>query len=386
MLGNFADASCDDSDRYWISSDSFVKDGTVLHPSAYTQGRNVLNVPMTLENPGSYDIYLRARAGPGSGNLTITIEGGEPVAVKTDSIIARMIWTEVGTFDLSEGTTEVEFANDGSGWSSLDDLLVVPHGEVERQVSEISDVLGASSKTIVYLYGPQDLAGISPPSWELREGLEGVGLALNSMVAPTPLVVNTTIPRGGDWTIALSTMDGSDDTGSSLPHLVINGVQVNGTDLGNGLQVFHTNLAEGNASIGVYASNIYSLVVEGSGAEASGEPGIATVHYDRTDPWRYVATVNTTGPLFLKMAENYSPHWTARSDDGDILHYQSSSQINGFYISEAGNYTITITFDWQERFWFNQAIIVGTTVATTALLVAILWWKGRRTRWEAARQ
>ena len=199
-------------------------------------------------------------------------------------------------------------------------------------------------------------------------------------------MVNTTIPRGGDWTIALSTMDSSNDTGSSLPFLVINGVQVNGTDLGNGLQVFHPYLAEGNATIEVHASNIYSLVVEGSGAEASEEPGSATVHYDRTDPWRYLVTVNTTGPLFLKMAENYSPHWTARSDDGDILHYQSSSQINGFYISEAGNYTITITFDWQERFWLNQAIIVGTTAATTALLVAILWWKGRRTKREAARQ
>ena len=162
-LGELADTSCEDSDRYWISSDSFVKDGTVLHPSAYTQGRNVLQVPITLENPGAYDIYLRTRAGPGSGNLTVTVNGSEPVAVNTDSIIAREIWAEVGTFDLSAGTSEVEFANDGSGWSSLDDLLVVPHEAVERQVSEISKVLGASSKTITYVYGPQDLRGRSRP-------------------------------------------------------------------------------------------------------------------------------------------------------------------------------------------------------------------------------
>lgn len=385
-VGEKADQISDDSDMCWISSDNFVNDGSVLYSSAYTQGKNVLEVPVSVAEYGSYDVYVRARVGPGSGNLTVTVDGNEPIHVNTSSLIPTETWTKVGTYDLDTSTVKAKFANDGSGWCSVDDLLVVEHGDVERMIQEMAAFLAGSAKAITYVYGPKDFVATSP-SWEVRDGAEGEGLFLNaSDLRDSPLLVNATVPADDSWTITLRTMQ-EDNSTSSVPYLIVDGLQVNGTALGHGTFVFQASMARGERSIEVHTSSVYSMVIERPG-EVSSEaaPEDVWISYERTEPWQYVVMVNTTGPVFVKMSENYNSQWSVEGGDGRVLHYQSVSQINGFYITEAGNYTLTITFDWQERYQANQAMLLGMTVLMTAALIIFIRWRYRRKGREAVHQ
>ncbi len=380
-LGDMADQASDDSDMNWISSDKYVKYGSVLYPSAYTQGANVLDVPVSAES-GSYEVYIRTRAGPGSGNLTVTVDGNEPVHVDTDSLLPTETWTKIGTYDLDGPTVSVQLINDGSGWCSVDDLLLVEEGEVERKAIGMADRLANSSKSITFMYGPKDFA-VTSPSWEVLDGAEGQGLVLNSMESdPSPLTVNPSIPADGNWTITLRTMQ-SENVTPSFPYIVVDGVRVNGTDLGNGTYAFQASLSRGERSIEIHATSAYSITIERPGeSSTSGAPGDAVISYERTKPWQYVVSVNTTGPVFVKLSENYNPQWLVEGDDGKVLHYQSVSQINGFYIMEAGNYTLTITFNWQERYQMNQLLLIVATIVATVALLFFIRWEHRRNRGE----
>ncbi|MBI0584487.1 MAG: hypothetical protein ISF22_09720 [Methanomassiliicoccus sp.] len=384
-LADLADQTSDDSDMNWISSDKFIKDGSVLYPSAYTLGENVLKVPVLVEENGRYDIYLRSRVGPGSGNLTVTVGGSGPVHIDTGSLMTREAWTKVGTYDLNASSVEVQLASDGSGWCSADDLLLVEQGSVERKATEMTDIISASSKSISIVFGPADLAP-SSGSWQIYDGSEGEGILDGTELGSSPLLVNTTIPRSGNWTITLRTMSGEENIMSSAPYLVVDGNLINGADLGNGVFTFQASMAQGEREIEVHTSSVYSMVIESSGEGSSAASSEVEVYYERKEPWQYVVSLNTTGPTFVKLSENFSPQWSVEGGDGKVLHYQSSSQINGFYITEGGNYTLTITFMWQERYQWNQLILMGTTVVATVALLAFIWWNGRYKRGKSTRQ
>jgi len=377
-VDKFADHTYDDSDMHWISSDMCILSGTALHPSAFTQGENELRVPFDVTG-GTYDVYVRARAGPGSGNLTVAVEGNEPMHVDTDSPFPMERWSKVGTYGLDAPRASILLSNDGTGWSSVDDILVVEKGEVERKISELSSTL--SAKSIALIYGPKDLAPSS--YWEILEGKEGNGLFYSSSSPDPHIILNPTIPVGGNWTITLRQIEGMTSAGN--PYIVIDGEEIDGIDTGNGTFAFKAMMAEGPRSIEVHTRSAYSLVLEGSHEVNYGASSDVHASYVRTSPWQYIVIVNASEPTFLKLSENFNPNWMVHGGDGKVFHYRSSSQINGFYISEAGNYTLTITFEWQERYQINQLTHLGATAgATIALALFVL--RGRRKRATGAQQ
>jgi len=371
-LGEYAEDTLDDSSRYWITSSDTVRDGSSLHDSAYTDGQNVMEAPLTAGVAGSYDVYLRHRTGPGSGNLSVTVDDKAAITVPTYSPLSKETWTKVGTYYLESSETLVKIWGDGSGWCSVDDLLVVPAGDVDRKTSEVSEHLKNNSSSVTYLYGPDDLAIDRGQDWELVDGTEGWGLSHNGSEDPS-LVVKALIPFDGLWTITLRTMNGS-----SAPSAIIEGIAVNGTDLGDGSYVFEANLSKGLRTIELRTSSAYSVTIESDGSDTEYGLAGAVVTYERKSPWSYEVNVNTTTPTFLKLSESFSEQWTAHDGSGTLLHYQSGSQVNGYYLPSAGNYSITIDYAWQERYQTNLVIFIAATLMATLGLAAALWWKKGR--------
>lgn len=371
-LGEYAEDTIDDSSDYWITSSEFVRDGSLLHDSAYTVGENVMEVPLTTAGAGSYDVYLRHRTGPGSGNLSVTVDDKAAITVPTYSPLSKETWTKVGTYYLESSETLVKIWGDGSGWCSVDDLLVVPAGDVDRKTSEVSEHLKNNSSSVTYLYGPDDLATDRGQDWEQVDGTEGWGLSHNGSEDPS-LVVKALIPFDGLWTITLRTMNGS-----SAPSAIIEDIAVNGTDLDDGSYVFEANLSKGLRTIELRTSSAYSVTIESDGSDTEYGLAGAVVTYERKSPWSYEVNVNTTTPTFLKLSESFSEQWTAHDGSGTLLHYQSGSQVNGYYLPSAGNYSITIDYAWQERYQTNLVIFIAATLMATLGLAAALWWKKGR--------
>lgn len=370
-LGEYAEDTLDDSSRYWITSSDTVRDGSSLHDSAYTDGQNVMEAPLTAGGAGSYDVYLRHRTGPGSGNLSVTVDGQGAVAVPTYSPLSREIWTKVGTYGLSSSEITVKLSCDGSGWCSVSDMLVVPSGNVDEKTSEISELLENSSSSVTFVYGPDDLA-MGVQDWGLMEGMEGWGLSYNGSEDPS-LAVNALIPFDGLWRITLRTMNAS-----TAPSAMIEGVPVDGTDLGDGSFAFEVNLTKGLKTIELRTSSAYSVTIGSDGRDTGDDLAEAVVTYERKSPWSYVVNVSTTSPTFLKLSESFSDQWTAHNGSEALLHYQSGSQVNGYYLPSAGNYSITIDYDWQERYQTNQVVFIAATLTATVVLAAALWWKKGR--------
>ncbi len=371
-LSEYAEEALDDSSKGWITSFDFVRDGSVLRDSAYTEGQNVMEVPLTIDGTGSYDVYLRLRTGPGSGNLSVTVDGHAATAVPTFSILSKEVWTKVGTYDLDSTDLTVKLSCDGSGWSSVDDLLIVPAGNVEVRISEISEYLESNSRSVTYVYGPNDLATDLGQEWELADGLEGLGLSYNGSAEPS-LAIDALIPFDGLWTFFVRTMEGS-----SAPSAVIEGLPVNGTDLGDGSFAFEVNLTQGVRTIELRTSSVYSMTIESAGNDPDDGLDGAVVTYERKSPWSYVVNVNTPSSTFLKLSESFSEQWIARDGSGTLLHYQSGSQVNGYYLPAAGNYSIIIDYTWQERYETNQVTFLAATLMATIVLAAALWWKKGR--------
>src|SRR5690606_2649063 len=152
------------------------------------------------------------------------------------------------------------------------------------------------SSSVTFVYGPDDLA-MGVQDWGLMEGMEGWGLSYNGSEDPS-LAVNALIPFDGLWRITLRTMNAS-----TAPSAMIEGVPVDGTDLGDGSFAFEVNLTKGLKTIELRTSSAYSVTIGSDGRDTGDDLAEAVVTYERKSPWSYVVNVSTTSPTFLKLSE-----------------------------------------------------------------------------------
>ncbi len=90
------------------------------------------------------------------------------------------------------------------------------------------------------------------------------------------------------------------------------------------------------------------------------------VSFRRINPTSYVAEVNATRPFLLTFAETYDPSWVAYVNGQRIESTPLYSVINGFWINQTGQLTITIEYEAQKWFYYGSTISAGTLIAIVA--------------------
>ena len=102
------------------------------------------------------------------------------------------------------------------------------------------------------------------------------------------------------------------------------------------------------------------------------------ITYQNIDPTKYVVKVNAAKPFMLSFSEAYDPLWKAYVNGKQIESIPLYSVINGFWINQIGELTITIEYEIQRWFYYGSAISITSLIGS---LTYILWdWKRKHFR------
>ncbi len=104
------------------------------------------------------------------------------------------------------------------------------------------------------------------------------------------------------------------------------------------------------------------------------EPKSTTISYEKINPTRYIAHVNTAEPFLLVFSEAYHPLWKAYVDGEEIDSVPSYSFVNSFYLDKTGEFDIVIEFIGQRYANYGGIISLISILGVIAFL--ILDWKG----------
>ena len=103
-----------------------------------------------------------------------------------------------------------------------------------------------------------------------------------------------------------------------------------------------------------------------------------TISFIRNTPAKVTVHVsNATRPYYLVFRETYSPHWVAFYQNGTELDPNNHISVNGFanawYVTKAGNYTLTLYYNLQSYAFITWVIsIIAFILILVILLVALI--------------
>ncbi|NLG33755.1 MAG: hypothetical protein GX548_00210 [Lentisphaerae bacterium] len=87
-----------------------------------------------------------------------------------------------------------------------------------------------------------------------------------------------------------------------------------------------------------------ALLAPGSGVPAPAAAATATARISRLIPGRYEMTVDTTGPVLLRVAEKFDPNWKAAVNGKSHPVLRCDFMFQGLYLAEAGHYDIVLRY------------------------------------------
>ncbi len=110
------------------------------------------------------------------------------------------------------------------------------------------------------------------------------------------------------------------------------------------------------------------ILINGDIDIATSNKSAEMLKYIKINPTKYVVNVNATKPFMLSFVEAYSPLWVARVNGQKIRSISLYSIINGFWIDQIGELTITIEYEPQRWFYMGSAISVTALIACAIYL------------------
>jgi len=92
------------------------------------------------------------------------------------------------------------------------------------------------------------------------------------------------------------------------------------------------------------------------------------ISYKKIDPTKYIAHVKTDTPFLLMFSDAYHNLWKAYVNGEEIRSIPAYSFINAFYITETGEYDVTIEFIGQRYVVYGGIISIATIILITIYL------------------
>ncbi len=152
-LAELANSHSTQTERAWVRSSVNYSSGVSSKLTADTSGANSLEVSMTAEEAGSYDLLLSLVKGPEAGQLKLTIDDKNVTELFPYAPYLNEEWVRIGGLNLTKGQHTVTISSDGSGNCSLGQLTLVPHQEVDDRLSALNQMLGNHTASVIYMAG-----------------------------------------------------------------------------------------------------------------------------------------------------------------------------------------------------------------------------------------
>lgn len=351
----------------------------------WTNGHDPLYMPFDVDHSGDHHILIRyLHSTSGHSGIQVSLDDEQISQVATKGLPVEWRWTDLGIFDLQQGSHTLSIKN-VRGLNAVNLLAVVPHDEMERYKAQVEESL--VDKRIIHI-------------WEAESGLNRSGAEISGIYAGNASngeVLNLSsgsqamrdidILRDGSYRMAIR-LNGSaqlsvDEQVFTLSSNELDFVYIDPINMQKGLHDLQVTPAAAKCDLDVIW--LYSVEEADETVDdmfASDDPPAQVIEYEKIDPTKYKVRVSASEPFMLSFADSYSRLWEASVNGKVYSSIPLHTFINGFWIEDTGELEITIEFRTQR--WLYRGFIIAVISIVAAL--AFLLWNWRRKKWQWLRQ
>jgi hypothetical protein len=340
-----------------------------------------LDIPLSIQDSGNYDVYMRYYETLGAGSIKIYLDGSLLREISARGPSDKFISTSVANINLTKGGHVLSLEN-VEGTNAVNIFAVVPKDEVNRLTNDIYSLANNASKNAYLLeaessfdYGIGDLIQ-STLDVSRKYGTNASNGEVLTLNAASEISTNLDIVKSSTYNVALRAR-----TCESCTSLKVQigehsyEVPANSGDRQLQWMNFTTFIEQGEKRLTVSSNGatdldlvtIYS--VEDSLSvpikdffDTSDKSPAQILEYKRINPTKYMLKINATRPFILSLAENYDPLWYAHTDNYRVDSFPLNSITNGFSITRTGEYLLTIEYEPQSWFYSGAIISILSTI------------------------
>lgn len=335
---------------------------------------DTMNITLHTPELGRYVIATRYLQSPNSGTLKLYLDGQLLSTISARTQLTDFVWdfTESLTIDAGEHTLTLKGER---GFNAVNMFMLMPEDAFERHLEE--EVQFVKKKRVLYLLEAEsDLArlnvDITPYAQQYSTG-RAVEMTDLSRLTARVQVLNTDAP----YRLAVRA---SANTSSSLLAINVNGNVYLLPLKGKELHWYYTppltltKTSElsitSNGDVVVDTVALFSLRRDNDTLDdvLMPEPPYVQLQFEKIDPTMYRVHVSTPRPFILIQGQSFEPNWAAYIGERSIYSRIFYSFLNGYYIDEVGNYTLTLAYKPQ-TFVPYAALVSFITV----LFCIVLW-------------
>jgi len=341
-----------------------------------------LDVPFTMNREAEFNVFIRCLESNKGGAIRLHLDGRSAL-VATDGYLNRFIWKDLGIWNLTTGKQIITVEN-VQGFNALNVLVLLPSSEYTQAEKQFEDLL--NNANIIYSLEAET---------DLRLGNE------EHDVVSCPGASNGRILRlgeqqetqqqleilgGGDYGVAVVGQGtfavAIDDHIERVNTDTLQTTYLPPTHLGSGkhqLQV--TSLADDSRLdiIWLYSTNGTETLDD---ILTNDEDMPKIIGHREINPTKHEVHVETRKSFMLSFAEAYDPCWVAEVKTPTAVKQYSPvplyGLINGFWLEETGEYTVTIRYKPQR--WFCYGVISSVLSLLGAMGYLVWDWRKRRAR------
>jgi hypothetical protein len=379
-----------DPSKYWIASKSWTDCGmlTMSRCSLMTSGSNNLNISFNVPSEGEYYVLLRVAFAPDRGKLSVLIDEHSILSVVPHANHYNGFrWLRSNPLYLKGGVHTLTIVNDGPGLNDIDIIYIVPPSIVEHKLNEVKEILRKSPSRILYIleaenaFSYQDLG-----EWYIEpkdtDASNGYSLIYWKDGHSNQLHADILTEKDARYMMAVRALAGP--TGKliiKVDNKYKFSISCHSLEWGwKWFSLGPFELQEGSHDISIESLGpsqfdeiiLYSLqemedTIPLSNIFIRKSLNTIQINYELHDSNKYTVHIKTDYPFFLVFSESYHPLWKCFINDSDIPSIPSYSFLNGFYINQTGEFTVTIEFIGQKY------VLIGGIVSLFTLVIIILY-------------
>jgi len=377
----------------WYATDSpYVQGAFRFATNAASTSRNSsISIPLTLANPGTYQILLHTFVGTMS-EVAIQIDGGNAGIIPSSQLFRPSIfgfqWINVGNQTLGAGrhtlSLSVTLGTDSS--LTIDEGAVVPETSYQQEHNNLLQLLSQSKGLPIYVVPTGSYLYEPASSWRLRV------FTYNFSGAPLDTSTRSVLVHKesgfSGW------LQNSLDIVKAQPYSVMihgNGsfiIQINGENVT--LSPASPNGLTWAKSPPVYLQpNSYTMLV-GSNGNASfdsvmlyptqlGLSNETNPRYQRASPTDYAIEDYSGNGEIVTLASEYNSLWHGSQGESTLEHVVASYILNGFLVSPSSGEPIELRYVGQDYVTFG--LILTLIGAITPILILGYARHARLSKW-----
>lgn len=321
---------------------------------------------------GNYTVFIKARSGPDSTNLTCTLDSvSRNLSLPQDE--DAYAWYSLGRYPLTHTSMTIR----SGGRAEIDAVAFVPDSELMNAETEVARYLANQSVVVIY----------EPENFNQTYSKHAFGTSRGYLELPgqTPVAFSLSIPKSTEYSgyVRVRASNSSSaritiDNTTYQPQIPSSG-EFEWVSLGN------MTLSRGNHTFAIVSPEPlgFDMVLLKSADYQYTVPNVSVTYAQApfatwADPTRFSVTSNATGPYFLVFNENYDFGWKLTDASGyEFDHVPVNYYANGYFVNATGNTTLNLEFV-RQPLYLDSVIVSLVGLAVLILVVAIGFWHRKK--------